>query len=212
MSDRHGVFDPYLRQAGALHARVLSRDDMQLAPRLISRAAARRLKSGLRALEAYLRRVLLLIALQMEPGLIPDETTPVAGPRPRRFRLSRSDLRIFPSAREWSGTEPFAPGRRGFAPRGLAVPAAPYLSRLAALGRLIDAPEARARRLAWVLARRRVGLVRAPGRGPGDVPLRYGTEVSALYRALAPAILNASRARPPPLGPKPKPPPRIRVL
>lgn len=47
-------------------AKVLSRDNLHLGPREVSRAAVLRLKQGILALEAYLRRVLFLLALQFE--------------------------------------------------------------------------------------------------------------------------------------------------
>ena len=92
------------------------------------------------------------------------------------------------------------------------VQAAPLLARLSALKALLDAPDARARRLAFHLARRRPGPIIPPCLNQPGVPRRYGTELSAIYDALAQAIWTAGRARPPPLGPAPKLGPRIRRL
>jgi len=86
------------------------------------------------------------------------------------------------------------------------------LARLAALKKLVDAPEARARRLAFHLARRRPGPVLAPvfaGRSRGQP---FTTETSAVFEALPTAIIAASRSRPPPLGPRPRAGPRARWL
>lgn len=212
MSDRPAFFELLCQQAGQLHARILSRDDMQLKPALISKAAARRLKAGLRALEAYLRRVLLLMALEMEPDLAAQNRASPIYLAASRSTRGRPGLILFRQTRDMD-RRPGPANCRDLPPNGQQLlPAAPLLARLAALRALIEAPWPRARRLAWTLARRRAGLVPAPGRGPGDVPARFGTQVSALYRAMGPAILAASRARPPPLGPKPRPPPRIRAI
>ncbi|MEL8055756.1 MAG: hypothetical protein AAGK66_06360, partial [Pseudomonadota bacterium] len=91
------------------------------------------------------------------------------------------------------------------------VPARPLIEQMKALRTLMANPDARARKLAWTLARRRPGLMLAPG-AHDAVKNRHGTEVSATYTAMGHAILQLSRARPPPLGPVPRPPPRIRVL
>ncbi|MEM7493136.1 MAG: hypothetical protein AAF296_07105, partial [Pseudomonadota bacterium] len=91
------------------------------------------------------------------------------------------------------------------------VPARPLLERLTQLRALIKAPQARARKLAWHMARRRPGLMLAPGNHDA-VKNRYGTEFSTTYTLMGHAILRLSRARPPPIGPVPRPPPRIRVL
>lgn len=212
MSDGPAFFEHLRQQAGQLHARILSRDNMQLAPALISKAAARRLKAGIRALEAYLRRVLLLLALEMEPGLAAENRAGAAYSSALPAKRRRPGLVLFQPARDRSGAPfPASGARMPLTGRAL-VSAALLLARLAALGQLIEAPGPHARRLAWKLARRRAGLILAPGLGHSDVPARFGTQVSSLYRAMEPAILEASRARPPPLGPKPRPPPRIRAI
>ncbi|MEO0983817.1 MAG: hypothetical protein AAFX03_14325, partial [Pseudomonadota bacterium] len=59
---------------------------------------------------------------------------------------------------------------------------------------------------------KRPGLLVAPDHGKRLVPSRYGTEVSALYHAFGHAILQQSRARPPPLPPALRARPRIRLL
>lgn len=205
----------HLRHQGLLlHAGVLTRDNAHLGPRVLSRAAAARLRQGLRRIEAWLRRVILLLALALEPGLKPRGGETVLAARPRRPRFGQWRFRVLTG-----GAPP--PGHAGFWPetagagamgmRGLPVAAMPLLARLAALKALIEAPEARARRLAWLLARRKPGLLLAPGKA-SDIPGHCGTEISSLYAALAPAIITASRARPPPLGRRPRPAPRIRQL
>jgi len=203
-------FQHLAAQGAALHARVLSRDDAHLRPDRLSKAAAGRLRSGIAALESWLRRVILLMALVLEPGLVANGRP---WTRTHRIRLGRrpAGLRIFKDSR-WPGQRPF-PARgdtRGDGPR--AVWAAPLLARLAALKALLDAPEARARRLAFHLARRKPGPLRArPCRGAAS-GRPFSTEAGTLHDAMAAAIWERSRARPPPLGPAIRAGPRIRSL
>ncbi|MEM7766351.1 MAG: hypothetical protein AAF253_02560 [Pseudomonadota bacterium] len=201
-------------QGDALYARVLSRDDAQLVPTRLTQAAAARLRAGIAALESWLRRVLLLMALTLEPGLQPRAQPWVKTHRPR-LSPPHTTLRIFPRGDapsrdqfdrlhgRYAAREPFSNGP---------VWAAPLLARLGALKALIDAPEARAKRLAFHLARRTPGCLQAPtyrGRTSGQ---RFGTEASTLFDAMGAAICERSRARPPPLGPAPRAGPRIRAL
>ncbi|NBC20961.1 MAG: hypothetical protein GVY06_07975 [Alphaproteobacteria bacterium] len=97
------------------------------------------------------------------------------------------------------------------APRGGPVVARALLKRLCDLRGLIDHPAPRARRLAWYLARRRPGWLLAPD-GPAGPSGRFGTEMSAIFDAMKALAERASRVRPAPRGPAPRPPPRIRAL
>ncbi len=194
-----------------LHDRVLSRDDAHLTPLSLTRAAAQRLKAGIRALEAYLRRLIVYLALQIEPDLPQDRTEVPLYHRPRATRAPGFRFRSFertgpPLSLVFPGCDM---ARHGQA-KGL-IPADPLLSRLRHLKALLEAPDKRARRLAFHLARKRPGLIAPPGFA-ARFRSRYGTEISALYDSLGPAILDASRARPPPLGPVPRPGPRITRL
>ncbi|MDJ0919719.1 MAG: hypothetical protein QNI84_01215 [Henriciella sp.] len=200
-------------QGELLIARIVSRDDLQLAPALISKAAATRLRQGLRALEAYVRRVLFCLALALEPGLKPDNC-----PRNPRERVPdpdrRSGFKLFTGERDcldfadfhdpWADPKPRPP-------HGKPVLAAPLLDRLNTLKTLLENPIERARRLAFHLARYRPGWLFAPGQN-ADVPTRWGTELSATFTAMGHQIVAASKARPPPIGPRPVKPPRIRRL
>ncbi|MEM0986116.1 MAG: hypothetical protein AAGJ32_07710, partial [Pseudomonadota bacterium] len=56
-----------------LYTRVLGRDDLHLAPDFLTRAAAARLKAGIAMLESWIRRVLILLALEIEPTLSNDD-------------------------------------------------------------------------------------------------------------------------------------------
>jgi len=203
-------------QGAALHARVLSRDDGHLAPERLSAAAAGRMRAGIAALESWLRRVLLLMALAMEPDIAPAPR-PWVKIRCRRLRRPWRGLRVFTGHGGLPSRDPFAALARRragrYRPGGRhPVPAAPLLARLAQLRALVDAPEARARRLAFHIARRRPGPLMAPRyRGPASGRL-FGTEAGALHDGLGAAITERSRARPPPLGPAIRAGPRLRQL
>lgn len=207
-----GFFETLARYGLGLYDRVLSRDQAHLRPAHLSQAAARRLRAGIRALEAYVRRLILLLALRLEPDLPRDTSEVPLYHWPRNPRQETARLRMFTGDR--MGMAPalssrFAPDRT--AP-GAPVRLDPLLTRLGTLKDLLEAPDKRARRLAFHLARNRPGLLAPPGLGRVGVRPRYGTEVSALYDGMAQAILSQSRARPPPLGPMPRPGPRIRRL
>ena len=222
------LLDTFRTHGAALHSAISAGGDAHLAPVRLSGAATGRLRAGIAALESWLRRVLILLALELEPALQPGR--PYAKYR-RRRRLAprRHSLRIFPSGRPLDAAtrdrlRRLPRGRRWQAGFGAdlsggagssgqpSVWAAPLLARLSALRDLVEAPEARARRLAWHLARRRPGRFRAPRyTGPRSGRL-FGTETGALHDGLGHAIFEASRARPPPLGPATRLGPRLRQL
>jgi hypothetical protein len=221
MDTRDAFLQTSCEYAGQIVLRVLSRDDAHLSPARFSRAAAKRFAAGLRALEAYLRRLILLLALQMEHDLCDTgETRPIFGhvPRPPRVPLGQRKARafiIFNRQHDFPdhlGDDWTTQARLSGGPRGDGVPAAPFLARLSMLSDLAKDPRARARRLAWHIARRRPGPILMPDLNRGRVPRRYGTEISASYDADGHAIGEASRARPPPIGAVIRPPPRIRRL
>lgn len=200
------------RWAEMFAAKILARDGLHLSPRYVSRAAALRLKQGIAALEAYLRRLLFLLALQIEHGLKPDTQERVIYARRSRKNHRRTGFRALPFSgidfdfstfsenAEWGTRQAAKPVRLG-----------PLLQRLKNVRALLADPVARARRLAFHLSRKQPGPLLAPG-ASGMVRGRDGTEFAATYRALAQAIGEASRARPPPLGPVLRARPRIRTL
>ncbi|MEM7768684.1 MAG: hypothetical protein AAF253_14560 [Pseudomonadota bacterium] len=207
------LFDHLQTHGDRLHARVLARDDLQLAPWRLSRAAAARLRAGIAALESWLRRVLLLLALELEPTLTPRQTPYNPVHRPCTVPRRASRLRVFPAD---AATDPhrFDALRRRGRPwsNGRPVHAAPLLSRLARLKALVDAPQARARRLAFHIARRRPGPLFVPAYHGPPSGRTFGPEISAVHAGLAAAIVERSRARPPPLGPALRLGPRARWL
>ena len=203
------------QQAERLLAKVVSRDNLDLAPRTISKTAAKRLRQGIRALEAFLRRVLMVMALTLEPHLAPRQTPYTKYARQNKVRPIKPRLNIFTGERNIADLETYLihteirpKPNQNHGP----IPAAPLLEKLSALKTLIANPEARARRLAYTLARKRPGPLLAPDIHRGLVPNRLGTEISSLYQGLAAQIGTLSRGRPPPLGPAPRAPPRIRML
>ncbi|MEO0983878.1 MAG: hypothetical protein AAFX03_14640, partial [Pseudomonadota bacterium] len=87
---------PAAREFGtALWSNVLTRDDAHLAPKIITKAAAKRLRRGIRALEAFVRRVLILLALELEPGLKPSDKEPCDYRYPKRPRGPLPSVSIF---------------------------------------------------------------------------------------------------------------------
>lgn len=155
------------RFAGLFHTRVLSRDGLHLAPKMISKAATARSKQGIRALDAYLRRLLLLLALTVEPGLKPDCTERPIQNRKRQLQTRNFSLNIFAQQREFPDLSPaFMMTTPEKADTNTLVSTQTILARLSALKALLDAPQVRARRLAFIIARARADR-------SGAQPLRH---------------------------------------
>lgn len=196
---------------------VAARDNLHLAPKTLTKAAAARIRRGIRTAQAYLRRLLIVMALMLEPTLKPDQRPrAIYGkvekpnpPRKKTFPIFTGEQNL-PNFQYMSKTAAFT-ARNGHQNTG-PVLAAPLLEQLRALRTLLENPDARARRLALHMARRRAGLILAPDLNRGLVPNRLGTEISSLYQGLGVQIAELSRGRPPPLGPAQRAPPRIRRL
>jgi len=212
MDTAPATFEPCQREAVRLTSRLLSRDGLSAFPELISQAAAARLRAGLRVIEAFLARLLVLMALEIESTLTHVER-PERRPRERQPRKRGVTLRIFPCelvgdgpelslSESWPGSPNGSPPERPAAAPA-PVPTRALFERLARLRLIAEAPGARARRLAFHMARTRPGPLLAPKHRPG-VANRWGVEASALYTAMGQGIVTASRSRPPPL-----PPPRV---
>ena len=188
---------------------VTARDDLYLRPAGLTRAAARRFRTGLKYLAAYLRRLILLLALQMEHCLAERAPVPI---REKRSKWpSIRGFRVLDTNENWPGEIENDGGRLVCPLRtGALVPSASLFSELDTMLALLKAPEARAKRLAWHLARR-VRFAGVPAFG-AVLRLRLATEAQVIFAAMARVIQTAGGARPPSLGPAPRPPPRIRGL
>jgi hypothetical protein len=183
------------------------RDNLYLRPSLACKAVAARLRSGLIVLRAFVRRLIILMALEMEWGLV-DKRGEMKRPHGRKA-TSRAALTLTAfdgrKASPWeSGYGPsfkVKPKTIDFTPQP--VDMTKLYAQLDYLSKIAANPMAKAKRLAFRLARTYQGIIMAP-RGPERIAGRWGTEVSASYDAMACSIMTVSRTRPPPL-----PPPRM---
>ena len=211
-----------LSQASYLRDRVLGARELLERPGFVRAAVAARLRKGVRALEAFLRRILILMALELEPDLVAEiQTENLARAKGRKVRATKAFLRIFPTP---SGAHTFDFKQRLGAPRTseipphaaalppVTVPIGRWLRQLDYLQTIIKDPVAKARRLAFSLARRHHGLLMAPDQHC-RVMRGCGTEPNSIFDAMAFQILQKSRSRPPPLPPPRRwPKPTITLL
>lgn len=193
--------------AQSLAAVVNTRDNVHLRQPMARKAVAVRFASGLRLLRAFLRRLIILIALELEWGLI-DRRGAMKRPHGRKtasscakFTLKGLDTHK-PSP--WlNGDGPDFPTKDGQA-QADSTPVPVNMARLYEefefLSGIAANPIAKAKRLAFVLARKHQGIIIAP-EGPQRIAGRWGTQVRASYDAMAGSIMNQSRNRPPPLPP-----------
>eukprot|EP01038_Epipyxis_sp_PR26KG_P006600 gene6600-9067_t len=191
-----------LSQASYLRDRVLGASELLERPGFVRKAVAARLRKGVRALEAFLRRILILMALDIEPDLVAEiQTEDLARAKGRKVRAIKAFLRIFPTP---SGAHTFDFKQRLGAPRTseisphaaalppVTVPIGRWLRQLDYLQTIIKDPVAKARRLAFCLARRHHGLLMAPDqhrrvmRGyPAEKPIKATTFTPATPLAKA---------------------------
>jgi len=211
-----------LSQASYLRDRVLGASELLERPALVRKAVAARLRKGVRALEAFLRRILILIALELEPDLVARiQTENLARAKGRKVRARKAFLRIFPTP---GGAQTFDFKQRVGAPRTselpphaaalppVTVPIGRWLRQLDYLQTIIKDPVGKAKRLAFSLARRHHGLLMAPDQHR-RVMRGCGTEPNSIFDTMAFQILQKSRSRPPPLPPPRRwPKPMITLL
>jgi hypothetical protein len=201
-----------LSLAVQVHARVACRDELMLRPQFVKKAVAGRLRAGIRALAAFLRRLLILMALEIEHDLVfvwqPEN---LARAKARLPRLKKPFLRVYPhSDRPYAfdyqpkyGVSPTTASHTFAATLPpITVLISHLLSQLDHLHAIALNPMAKARRLAFTLAGSRHGILMAPPEHP-RVMRRQGTEATAIYAAMGYQIMEKSRTRPPP-----QPPPR----
>jgi hypothetical protein len=183
---------------------VSVRDNLHLRPSIACKAMAARLRSGLIVLRAFVRRLIILMALEMEWGLV-DKRGEMKRPHKRKS-VSRAALSL--TAFDAHKASPWENGYGpSFKVKPKTIESAPQpvdmaklYAQLDYLSQLAANPMAKAKRLAFHLARTYEGIIMAP-RGPERVAGRWGTEVSASYDAMACSIMTKSRTRPPPLPP-----------
>jgi hypothetical protein len=188
---------------------VRVRDDFDLSrPKYASRSVAQRLASGLRYIEAYLRRVLLVMALEIEP-MLKDKRGPMKRPhgkkdlnrwnKPPAFVILNDHNPAMPFEIQNKFAEAQADRmRQYYRPEPKPVHIGRLYQRLDQLCAIAKNPLARAKRLAYHLARNREGPILAPDIGLRP-PSTWNTEARATFFALAHDIVTRSRARPPPL-------------
>jgi hypothetical protein len=181
---------------------VTTRDNLHIRPDFASKAVAARLASGLIVLRAFLRRLIILIALELEWGLV-DKRGPMKRPHKRK---STSTSGFSLGGLEAPIASPWLNGGIQFTPKpksdGIPMPVnlAKLYAKLDYLSKLAANPLAKAKRMAFHLARTYEGIIIAP-KGPKRIAGRWGTQVRAYYRVLEVSIITQSRTRPPPLPP-----------
>jgi hypothetical protein len=196
--------------AQSLVAAVTTRDNLHIRPALARQAVAARLRSGMIVLRAFLRRLIILIALELEWSLV---DTRGAMKRPHGRRKSKpSSPGCSLQGLNTQGASPwlnasgpnFKPVVKSDSSRGYNTPVnidmANLYAQLDYLAGLAANPLAKAKRLAFHIARNYEGIIIARD-GPKRIAGRWGTEVSASYTAIAGSIIMQSRNRPPPLPP-----------
>jgi hypothetical protein len=193
--------------AQSLVAAVTTRDNLHLRPAIARKSVAARLRSGMILLRAFLRRLIILIALEMEWHLV---DTRGAMKRPHGRRRSKSTAGCSLQGLDAQGVSPWlnAAGpqfkpvvkseHRHYGP--VEIDMAKLYAQLDYLSKLAANPIAKAKRLAFHLARTHQGIIMAPT-GPKRIAGRWGTQVSASYDGIAESIMTKSRNRPPPLPP-----------
>jgi hypothetical protein len=184
---------------------VNARDNLYIRPHFATKAVAARLTSGLRVLRAFLRRLIILIALELEWGLV-DTRGAMKRPHGRKTASSSSKPTLKSldtnKASPWLNSD--GPRFKVKTTQAYSPPVPINMAKLYAqldfLAKIAANPVAKAKRLAFQLARRHPGIIMAPD-GPKRIAGRWGTEVRASFDAMAAAIITQSRNRPPPLPP-----------
>ena len=204
-------FSYVLSLAVRLHATIIETDSLWMRPTHVTKVVAARIRSGVRALEAFLRRVLILMALEMEADLVAKpQVENLKRPKAGKFRVSKPQFRPFPDLGPPFSHELYHRLEQLPAPRRLAhgahlppvqIPIRRWLMRLDHLHAIATDPLKRARRLAFSLARGRPGPMLPPEERP-RIMARRGLELHATFDAMGVQIINKSHKRPPPLPPR----------
>jgi hypothetical protein len=177
-------------------------------PEVASKAVAARVAAGLRLVEAYLRRVLIVMALEIEPSLV-DAPKPMRlrrsngrrkAARPAGFKVLDRGRIALPEDVLLGFKQDRAGPHTSASPSRTPVPMGSLYRRLDLLAALAADPLGRARRLAFHLARTRPGPMLAPDLSIRP-PLGWCPQASTSFSAMGHEIIARSRVRPPPLPP-----------
>jgi hypothetical protein len=184
-----------------------------LRPAYGSKVIAAKMAAGIRMVEAYLRRVLLVLAFELEPTLV-DALRPVARPHGRKSKARAAPFKVL----DWRGQRFPDDGltvaaRKQPAAQGRAQPVAlgRLYTRLDQLAAIAANPLIRARRLAFHMARSHAGPILAPDKALRHVQ-RWGVETAATFSLMAHVIVTKSRERPPSLAPPRRNLPTVTLL
>ena len=183
-------------------AAVNTRDNLHLRPAWACKSVAARLVSGLRVLRAFLRRLIILIALDMEWGLV-DTRGAMKRPHGRKSASSsRPSLKGLDAAKVSPWLKSDGPQFNTLQDKQahntpVQIDMAKLYAQLDFLAGIAANPIAKAKRLAFHLARKHQGIIMAP-EGPTRIAGRWGTQVRASFDAMAASIITQSRNRPPP--------------
>jgi hypothetical protein len=218
-----------LTLAMRLYGRIMGRSELLGRPQFVIKAVAGRLRTGVRALRDFLRRVLVVMALEMEPDVPyvwhPENLARSKGKKPSR--PWKPSLQIYPAS-FFASSDDIAQKLAAYQTRSaplvtdadthtaavprVLVPIGKLLDQLDYLNAIAKDPLAKVRRVAYYLARHRHGIILAPP-SPPRLVWRCGAEISAIFDAMAYQIMAKSRTRPPPHPPPRRgPKPTITVL
>jgi hypothetical protein len=201
-------FTRLIATAQSLAAMVNTRDDLHLRPEIARKSVAARLVSGLIVLKTFLRRLIILIALDLEWGLV-DKRGEMKRPHKRKSKPSEGfSLPLLDCTKVSPWIKAVPPN---FKPRvksqneyrtnpAVFVDMARLYAYFTFLSKIADNPFPKAKRLAFHLARNRPGYILAR-EGPQRIAGRWGTEIRAYYDTMPALIVDKSRNRPPPLPP-----------
>jgi hypothetical protein len=195
-------------------------------PEFARQAVAKRLKSALRIAGAFLRRMLLVMALEIEPTLVDTRKPLPARPKAKkrktasqrgvRFTVFEGRFRPVTQAVELKWEQAAERRRqarylrrararqRAVEATGQSVPLvamAPLYRRLDWMAQVAANPMKKARSVAVGLARFKKGRLVTPD-PQLRIPGRWGTEASMLFDAMGYQIPQLSQIRPPPQAPR----------
>ena len=167
--------------------------NLHLGPKRIGRGLAQRVSGRLRILETIVRRLILLMALGLQLAPTPPRPAPANPDLPEGVelaifpRLSPRRLKLLPARQAFEGPGGF-PDISGTS----YGPVSPHklMARIAALRRVIAAPEAHASRLARTLNRLQKNGEPKPMVGAATPAFRLSPELGALA-AMLPAQISA---------------------